>query len=86
MQVLIPSPLHAYTKGKPEVQAQGASLAELLADLDARFPGLRFRIVDEQDRVRTHVRFFVNGELVRSLDHALSPRDAVQIVCALSGG
>ena len=86
MKVLIPTPLHAYTRGRDAVEACGSSLTELLDDLDLRHPGLRFRIVDEQERVRPHVRFFVNGEMVRSLDHTLGDGDAVQIVCALSGG
>ena len=85
MKVLIPSPLRSYTKAA-EVDAAGATLAELLADLDRRFPGLRFRVVDEQDQMRRHVRFFVNGEQVFDLARALRPGDAVQIVQALSGG
>lgn len=85
MKVLIPSPLRSYT-GEREVEAEGASLAELLAALDRRYPGLRFRVVDEQDRLRPHVRFFVNGEQTFSLDEPLRPSDSVQIVQALSGG
>ena len=85
MKVLIPSPLLSYTK-ESEVEASGATLAELLADLDRRYPGLRFRIVDEQDRMRPHVRFFVNGEQTFDLSRPLGPGDAVQIVQALSGG
>ena len=85
MKVLIPSPLLSYT-GKNEVDAEGATLAEVLADLDARYPGLRFRIVDEQDQLRGHIRFFVNQEQVFELLHPLVPGDSVQIVQALSGG
>jgi molybdopterin synthase sulfur carrier subunit len=85
MKVLIPSPLLSYTK-KREVEAAGATLADLLADLDRQFPGLRFRIVDEQDEMRRHIRFFVNGAQVFDLGHPLGPADAVQIVQALSGG
>ena len=85
MKVLIPSPLLSYT-GKSEVDAEGATLAEVLADLDARYPGLRFRIVDEQDQLRGHIRFFVNQEQVFDLFHPLAPGDSVQIVQALSGG
>ena len=85
MKVLIPSPLHSYTR-KPEVEATGATLAEALADLDRRYPGLRFRVIDEQDRMRRHVRFFVNGEQVFDLAHPLRPTDEVQMVQALSGG
>ncbi len=85
MRVLIPTPLRSYTRAR-EVEATGASIAELMADLDRRYPGLRFRVIDEQDRMRPHVRFFVNGEAVREMDRALRPTDAVQIVQALSGG
>jgi molybdopterin converting factor small subunit len=85
MKVLIPTPLRSYTKAS-EVEAQGATLAELLVDLDRRYPGLRFRMVDEQDAVRPHIRVFVNGEQVFDLRHRLKPTDALQIVQALSGG
>jgi molybdopterin converting factor small subunit len=86
MRVAIPSPLRSYTGGRDEVQARGATLAELLADLDAAFPGIRFRMIDEQGRIRVHMRLFVNSELARDLGCALSERDEVQILCALSGG
>jgi molybdopterin synthase sulfur carrier subunit len=85
MRVLIPSPLHDYT-GAAEVEAEGATLDELLRDLDRRHPGLRFRIVDEQDRMRPHVRFFVDGDQVYDLGRRLAPGQSVQIVQALSGG
>ena len=85
MKVLIPTPLRSYTKAG-EVDAQGATLGQLLADLDRRYPGLRFRMVDEQDAVRPHIRIFVNGEQVFDLRHGLKPTDALQIVQALSGG
>jgi molybdopterin converting factor small subunit len=83
--VLIPSPLRSYT-GEREVEAAGATLAEILADLERRYPGLRFRMVDEQDRMRPHIRFFVSGEQVFDLARPLRPGDSVQIVQALSGG
>jgi hypothetical protein len=60
MKVLIPTPLRSYTNAH-EVKASGRSLVELLTNLDQRYPGLRFRIIDEQDRMRAHMRFFVNG-------------------------
>jgi len=85
MKVLIPSPLLSYTK-EPEVEAAGATLAALLAELDRRFPGVRFRMIDEQDHVRPHMRVFVNGEQVFDLSRALRPTDEVAIVQALSGG
>jgi molybdopterin converting factor small subunit len=85
MKVLIPTPLLSYTRVK-EVEAAGASLTELLADLDRQYPGLRFRVIDEQDRMRPHMRFFVNGDQVLDMAHPLQPTDEVQIVQALSGG
>ena len=85
MKVLIPTPLLSYTSVK-EVEADGATLAELVADLERRFPGIRFRIIDEQDHMRPHMRFFVNGEQVFDLAHPLRAGDGVQIVQALSGG
>ena len=85
MKVLIPSPLLSYTK-QAEVEASGATIAELLADLERQYPGLRFRVIDEQEQMRPHMRFFVNGEQVFEMTHALRPTDAVYIVQALSGG
>jgi molybdopterin converting factor small subunit len=85
MKVLIPTPLLSYTKTN-EVDADGATLAELLHDLDRQFPGIRFRVIDEQEKMRPHMRFFVNGEQVFKLSHALQPSDAVALVQALSGG
>ena len=86
MRVAIPSPLRSYTGGREQVQARGATLAELLGDLDAAFPGIRFRMIDEQGRIRVHIRLFVNTELARDLRRELTDRDEVQILCALSGG
>lgn len=85
MKVLIPSPLYSYTGGR-EVEADGRTLGELVTDLDRQYPGLRFRVIDEQDRIRTHMRFFVNNEQVFDLDHPVAPTDSVQIIQALSGG
>jgi len=85
MKVLIPTPLRSYTR-ESEVEANGASVAEMLSELDRRYPGFRFRMVDEQDRVRPHIRLFVNGEQVFDLDRPLRSSDLIQIVQALSGG
>jgi molybdopterin synthase sulfur carrier subunit len=84
-RVHVPTLLQSYT-GAAEVEARGATLAEVLRDLDARFPGLRFRIIDEQDRVRPHVKLFVRSEATRDLATAVRDGDEVHIVGALSGG
>jgi molybdopterin converting factor small subunit len=85
VKILIASPLRPYTGGS-EAEAIGGTLGELLADLDRRYPGIRFRMIDEQDRIRRHIRLFVNGEQVFDLAHAVHPADEVCIVQALSGG
>jgi molybdopterin converting factor small subunit len=85
MNVIIPGPLFSYTQRR-EVKANGDTLGALVADLDRQYPGLRFRVIDEQDHIRPHIRFFVNGAQVLDVSHALRPGDEVQIVQALSGG
>ena len=86
MKVWIPSPLLSYTGQRKQVEASGATLAELLVDLDRRFPGIRFRVIDEQDGLRPHMRLFVNREDVRRLEVPLRATDEVHIFQALSGG
>lgn len=86
MMVRIPTPLRSYTGGEKEVAAMGATLAELLTDLDRSYPGLRFRVVDEQGRLRPHMRIFVNREIERDLDLAIADGDEVVLMQALSGG
>jgi len=85
VKVLIPAALHSYT-GQAHVEATGDTLDALFADLDRRYPGLRFRVVDEQGRLRPNMRLFVNGLGMRDLRHPLKPGDFVAVVLALSGG
>jgi molybdopterin converting factor small subunit len=86
LKVVLPTPLAEYTAHRREVEAQGATLAALLEDLDRRFPGIRFRIVDEQDAVRPHIKIFVNRAQESRLERRLEDRDEVLVVAALSGG
>jgi molybdopterin converting factor small subunit len=85
MKVLIPSSLRSYTE-RGETEASGGTLGAVLVDLDRAYPGIRFRVIDEQDRIRRHIRIFVNGEQAQDLSQALRPTDEVIIVQALSGG
>jgi len=85
MKVIIPSSLRSYTQ-QSEAEASGATLAAVLADLDRAYPGIRFRMIDEQNRIRRHIRIFVNGDQVRDLSQPLRATDEVVIVQALSGG
>jgi len=86
MKVLIPSALRSYTDGVANIEAGGATLAACLADLDRAYPGIRFRMIDEQEKIRPHIRIFINGEQVRGLAQPLNAQDEVIIVQALSGG
>jgi hypothetical protein len=90
MQVRIPGLLRSYTHGAEtvgvEVRSAAPTLAEALADLDARFPGFRFRIIDEQGAIRPHIKIFVDGELARDLATVARPDAELMIVGALSGG
>lgn len=85
MKVQIPTPLLSYT-GAREVEAEGATLAAVLSDLDHRFPGIRFRVLDEQGRLRRHIRFFVANGQIFDPAQELHAGDTLVIVQALSGG
>ena len=86
MKVLIPTPLLSYTADKAVVEASGKTVGEALSEMERRYPGFRFRIIDEQDGIRQHIRIFVNGSPVREIGAATQPGDTVHILCALSGG
>ena len=82
----VASPLRSYTDGRAIVEAEGETVREALADLDRRYPGMRFRMIDEQDRIRPHIRLYVNTDAVERLDHRLERGDTLHLICALSGG
>lgn len=86
MLVHIPSPLRSYTNGASRVEAEGNSVDELLDHLDKQFPGIKFRMIDEQSRMRQHIRIFVNKDTVETVKAPLKSADEVRIICALSGG
>jgi molybdopterin converting factor small subunit len=86
VKVRIPDPLRSYTNQQKVVDATGETLGAVLTDLDHRYPGLRFRMIDEQNRVRKHMKVFVNDEAVRDLATPVGAADEVTIMQALSGG
>jgi molybdopterin synthase sulfur carrier subunit len=86
MRVRIPTPLRSYTNQRAEVTAEGSTLDELFTDLDRRFPGLRFRVIDEQGQLRPHMSVFLGDERCRDLATSLEEFDEVVIMQALSGG
>jgi molybdopterin converting factor small subunit len=84
--VRIASPLRSYTSGAVSVTATGATVAELLADLDRRYPGIRFRMIDEQDDIRPHIRLYAGSREVRTIAERMGGEDVLHLICALSGG
>jgi sulfur-carrier protein len=86
MKVLLPSPLYSYTNEKRSIDASGLTLADLLSDMDTQYPGIRFRVIDEQNNIRRHIKIFVNKHQVRKLDIKLNANDEIILIAALSGG
>jgi molybdopterin synthase sulfur carrier subunit len=86
IRVLIPSQLSAYSGGQSRVEADGRTVDAVLDDLDRRFPGLKFRVVDEQARIRPHMRLFIGRDAARDVDAPLNDGDELMIFGALSGG
>ena len=86
MKVRIPTPLRSYTNQQAVVTASGATVSDVLDDLDRQFPGIRFRMVDEQNRLRQHMNLWVGQEPVDDLTTPVAATDEVTIMQALSGG
>jgi molybdopterin converting factor small subunit len=93
VRVRVPSPLRSYT-GAAEVGVAVPVLAPelpptvggVLASIDGAYPGLRFRIIDEQGHVRRHIKLFVGSTLIRDLATPIRSGEVLMIVAALSGG
>lgn len=86
MKVEVSSVLHSYTGGTSEVEADGATLDALFDDLDRRFPGFRFRVIDEAGRIRPTMLVCVGSEICRDLSRPIRASEEVRILHALSGG
>ena len=86
IRVRIPTPLRSYTGGEKDVLADGTTVGEVLSDLDRRYPGMAFRVVDEQGAMRPHMIVWLHGERCRDLAAPVTPADEVVLMQALSGG
>ncbi len=87
--IRIPTPLRKLTEGREEVAASGATVGEVLANLERAYPGIRARIFDDSGAVRKFVNIFANDEDIRflkNLDTPLKESDEVSIVPAIAGG
>lgn len=89
VSVRVPTILRTYTAGESEVSAEGATLGDLLDDLETRFPGIRARVLDDNGRLRRFVNVYVGNEDVRFLDDLATPTPdgtQVSIIPAVAGG
>lgn len=87
LTVRVPGMLRSYTAGADTVElSPRGTLDDALRGLDARFPGIRFRIIDEQNAIRPHIKLFIDGVLMRELTAPLATAHELMIVGALSGG
>jgi sulfur-carrier protein len=85
VKVLFPSALRSYTV-QSEIELSAATLNAALNELERCYPGIRFRMIDEQNNIRPHIRFFLNGVQIRDFQQPLCDLDELIIVQALSGG
>lgn len=86
MKVHIPSPLQSYTQRQRTVDGSGANVEAVLESLNEKYPGIRFRMIDEQKRIRQHIKIFVNKKAVNDLSVPIKDDDEIHIIAALSGG
>jgi molybdopterin synthase sulfur carrier subunit len=84
--VRVASPLREYTGGAARIKTTGATVAQILDNIERDHRGMRFRMVDEQDRIRPHIRIFINQREVQALDETVTAHDEIHLICALSGG
>lgn len=89
IKVRIPQPLQKLTKEKQEVEAEGKDILELIEDLEKKFPGIKERICDKDDKLRRFINIYVNEEDIRFLKMDKTPLkdgDEVSIIPAIAGG
>lgn len=83
--VQLRAPLKDLAGGSREVRADGASVGEVLRELERLHPRLAGWVLDEHGRIRRHVNVFVEGERVRE-DAPVEPSSRVQVLPSISGG
>jgi molybdopterin converting factor small subunit len=84
--VRIPTVLRSYVDGATRVESDGTTVADVLVDLDQRYPGLRFRVVDERGRLRQHMKVFLGDESTDDLDTTIDEGVEMTLMQSLSGG
>ncbi len=88
-KIRIPTPLQSVTNQQVEIEVNGATVGELLVDLETQFPGMKDRLRDDAGKLRRFINIYVNDEDIRFLDHEATPvkaSDEISIVPAIAGG
>jgi molybdopterin converting factor small subunit len=86
VRIRLASLLHSYTGGGKVFEVEASTVGEAIATLDRRFPGLAFRVIDEQGKIRPHMNIFLGEEKVSDLTTPITANAEIYIVGALSGG
>ncbi len=89
MNIRVPGPLRRLTDGSAQVEVDGSTVAEALADLDARYPGFRERLYDDSGNLRQFINIYVNDTDIRfggGLETPVGERDDISIIPAVAGG
>ncbi len=86
VKIRLASLLHSYTGGAKVIELEASTVGEAMEALNGRFPGLAFRVIDEQGRIRPHMNIFLGEEKVSDLMTPIAPGAEIYIVGALSGG
>jgi len=87
--VRIPTPLRKLTNNEELIEVNGATIGEIITELQNRYPGFQERLLDESGQIRRFVNIYVNEEDVRFLDNqdtVLKEGDEVSIIPAIAGG
>ena len=89
VSVRIPTILRSYTGGAPEVTAEPGTVREIISRLDATYPGIAGRLLDESGQLRRFVNVYVGEEDVRfvqGLDTHVADGARVSVIPAVAGG
>ena len=89
VSVKIPTPLRKFTAGKDTVEAAGATVGQVLDDLEAQHPGIKSKLCDDAGKLRRFINLYANEDDIRfldALDTEMKDGDTLSVVPAIAGG
>ena len=84
--VRVSSVLVQYTKGLKKLNISGSTVREIIEKMEVDYPGIKFRFINELEKIRPHMNLFVNKNQIKSIDTSVTDSDELFITQALSGG